>query len=128
MGGIIALQNHRKNVQWWTAGYHQQSNGINGSHTKALTQSCDVQLFTDSKYVLEGYTMWMSGWKSRGWKKSDKKPVLNQELWKQLDEQGRQHNIEWHWVKGHSGHAENERVDQLARLEAEKIKDIYHAK
>jgi len=91
----------------------------------ALTKPCHVELFTDSKYVLEGYTKWMDGWKKRGWKKSNKSPVLNQELWQELDEKADIHIINWHWVKGHSGHEENERVDQLARLEAEKIKGIH---
>jgi ribonuclease HI len=93
---------------------------------KALTKPCDIELFTDSKYVLDGYTKWMEGWKSRNWKKSDKKPVLNKELWMELDAKAETHKIQWHWVKGHSGHDENERVDQLARLEAEKIKDIHY--
>jgi len=92
---------------------------------KALKKSCDVEIFTDSKYVMDGFTKWLDGWKKRGWKKSDRKPVLNKELWVMLDEQANGHSINWYWVKGHSGHAENERVDQLARLEAEKIKDIH---
>lgn len=95
---------------------------------KALKKPCEIDLYTDSKYVLDGYTKWLDGWKARGWKKSDKKPVLNKEYWVILDTQAQEHNIDWHWVKGHSGHKENERVDELARLEAEKIKDIHHAK
>jgi len=91
---------------------------------QALSRACDIELYTDSKYVIDGFTQWLEGWKARNWKKSDKKPVLNQELWMQLDELAQKHQINWHWVKGHSGHDENERVDQLARLEAEKIKSL----
>jgi ribonuclease HI len=81
---------------------------------EALTRDCDVVLTTDSKYVMHGITEWMDGWKSRGWKTAAKKPVKNQDLWQRLDAACQSHNIEWQWVKGHSGHDENERVDQLA--------------
>ena len=83
---------------------------------KAIKRSCPVTLYTDSKYVLQGATEWMDGWKSRGWKTADKKPVKNQDLWVALDEQVNRHTIKWVWVKGHAGHIENERVDELARL------------
>lgn len=82
---------------------------------KAIKRSCAVTLYTDSKYVLQGVTEWMEGWKSRSWKTADKKPVKNQDLWMLLDEQVARHQITWQWVKGHSGHIENERVDELAR-------------
>ena len=88
---------------------------------KAVKRSCNITLYTDSKYVLQGVTEWMDGWKSRGWKTADKKPVKNQDLWMALDEQVNRHHIKWQWVKGHNGHAENERVDELARMA---IKDI----
>ena len=81
---------------------------------KALKEPCHIDLYTDSKYVLEGATKWLVGWKEKGWKKADKKPVLNQELWQELDSLLSQHQVEWHWVKGHAGHPENERVDKLA--------------
>ncbi|MBQ3116826.1 MAG: ribonuclease HI [Alphaproteobacteria bacterium] len=81
---------------------------------KALKEPCHIDLYTDSKYVLEGATKWLVGWKEKGWKKADKKMVLNQELWQELDSLLSQHQIEWHWVKGHAGHPENERVDKLA--------------
>lgn len=81
---------------------------------KALKEPCYIDLYTDSKYVLEGATKWLVGWKEKGWKKADKKPVLNQELWQELDLLLSRHQIEWHWVKGHAGHPENERVDKLA--------------
>ncbi len=82
---------------------------------KAIKRSCPVTLYTDSKYVLQGVTEWMDGWKLRGWKTADKKPVKNQDLWMALDDQVNRHTIKWVWVKGHAGHIENERVDELAR-------------
>lgn len=88
---------------------------------KAMKSACSVTVYTDSKYVLQGVTEWMDGWKSRGWKTADKKPVKNQDLWMSLDEQVNRHAIKWQWVKGHSGHIENERVDELARMA---IKDM----
>lgn len=89
---------------------------------QALSKSCVVDIYTDSKYVLDGFTKWLDGWKARDWKKSDKKPVLNKELWIELDQAALGHKLSWTWVKGHSGHDENERVDDQARLEAETIK------
>ena len=83
---------------------------------RALKRQCQVTLYTDSKYVLQGVTEWMESWKARGWKTADKKPVKNQDLWVLLDEQVSRHSVKFVWVKGHSGHMENERVDELARL------------
>lgn len=128
-GGWAALLRHNRTEKMFSGGQAQTTNNqmelmavIKG--LEALTKPCAVELYTDSKYVLDGYTKWLSGWKSRNWKKSDKKPVLNKELWQQLDANAESHQIDWHWVKGHSGHDENERVDQLARLEAEKMKSL----
>lgn len=73
-----------------------------------------VHVFTDSKYVMQGVTEWMDGWKARGWKTADKKPVKNQDLWEALDSAIRRHTVRFTWVKGHNGHEENERVDKLA--------------
>ena len=81
---------------------------------KALKESCSVDLYTDSKYVLEGATKWLAGWQEKGWRRADKKPVLNVDLWQQLSELLAQHKITWHWVKGHAGNPYNERVDALA--------------
>ena len=82
---------------------------------KALTRPCTVTIYTDSKYVLQGVTEWMDGWKSRGWRTADKKPVKNQDLWEALDKEISRHTVSWQWVKGHAGHPENERADELAR-------------
>ena len=81
----------------------------------ALKARCRIDLYTDSTYVMKGITEWMPAWKARGWKTADKKPVKNDDLWKQLEEAASHHDITWHWVKGHKGHAMNERADQLAR-------------
>jgi ribonuclease HI len=81
---------------------------------QALKRECRVVVTTDSMYVKQGITQWLQGWKRRGWRKADKSPVKNVDLWKQLDELVSCHDVEWRWVKGHAGHAENERADQLA--------------
>ena len=87
---------------------------------KALKKPCRVQLYTDSNYVRDGITKWIHGWRRNGWKTSDKKPVKNAELWQALMDATEPHRIDWHWVKGHAGHPENERADALACAEAEK--------
>lgn len=81
---------------------------------KALNRACQIELHTDSKYVLQGITQWIDGWKKNGWKTAAKKPVKNEDLWRELDLQVAHHNIDWHWVKGHSGNPGNEKADQLA--------------
>ena len=81
---------------------------------KALKEPCAVVLTTDSVYVKNGITTWLPGWKKKGWKTSSKKPVKNVDLWQALDEQNQRHQVDWQWVKGHSGHRENEIADQLA--------------
>jgi ribonuclease HI len=81
---------------------------------KALKEHCQVDLTTDSVYVKNGITTWLEGWKKKGWKTASRKPVKNVDLWQALDEQNQRHDVEWHWVKGHSGHRENEMADQLA--------------
>ena len=81
---------------------------------EALQRPCKVALFTDSTYVKDGVTKWIKGWKRNGWKTADKKPVKNVELWQALEAATRRHTINWHWVKGHAGHAGNERADALA--------------
>lgn len=82
---------------------------------RALNRKCMVHIYTDSQYVKNGMTSWIFGWKKNGWKTADKKPVKNADLWQELDQLCRNHTIEWHWVKGHAGHPENERADALAR-------------
>jgi ribonuclease HI len=86
---------------------------------QALKRPCSVDLHTDSVYVRDGITKWVHGWQRNGWRTSDKKPVKNEELWRELLEAVASHRIRWHWVKGHSGHPENDRVDALACAEAD---------
>ena len=89
----------------------------------ALKESCLVNLHTDSQYVKGGITGWIEGWKRNGWKTSAKKPVKNEELWRALEQARDRHNVSWHWVKGHAGHPDNERADELARQGMEPYKN-----
>jgi ribonuclease HI len=82
---------------------------------KTLKRSCQVEFYTDSEYLRKGITEWINNWKQRGWKTAAKKPVKNQDLWQALDAAIQKHQINWHWVRGHAGQRENERVDELAR-------------
>jgi ribonuclease HI len=88
---------------------------------RALTKPCNVILTTDSQYVRQGITEWIDNWKRRGWKTAAKKPVKNAELWQQLDAEAARHDIDWRWVKGHSGHRENEIADELANKGIEEL-------
>lgn len=82
----------------------------------ALKRACAVDLYTDSTYVRSGITEWLEGWKRKNWRTAAKKPVKNADLWQALDEARLRHDVSWHWVKGHAGHPENERADELARM------------
>jgi len=86
---------------------------------QALRRPCEVNLYSDSKYVIDGITKWIFGWQKKGWVNAQKKPVMNEDLWREMLEATRPHRITWHWVRGHSGHPENERVDRLASAAAE---------
>jgi len=90
---------------------------------RALKRSCIIDLYTDSQYVRGGITGWIHGWKKNGWKTANRKPVKNSELWRELDEEMKHHNVEWHWVKGHAGVPENEKADELARKGMEPFKN-----
>jgi len=90
---------------------------------EALKRPCRVRLHTDSTYLRDGITKWIHAWKAKGWKTADKKPVKNVDLWQRLERAIETHDVHWHWVKGHSGHAENERADELARLAIRQMKD-----
>lgn len=85
------------------------------SGLEALKRPARVRIVTDSQYVMKGVTEWLAGWKRRGWKTADRQPVKNVDLWQRLEKALAPHQVEWEWVRGHSGHPENERVDQLAR-------------
>jgi ribonuclease HI len=92
------------------------------SALESLREACEVTLFTDSKYVMHGLTEWLPGWKARGWRTADKKPVKNQDLWERLDTAVQRHQVDWLWVKGHAGDPGNEAADQLANEGIEEMK------
>lgn len=89
---------------------------------RALKEPCAVTLTTDSVYVRDGITKWLANWKAKNWKTAARKPVKNEDLWRALDEQNQRHQVRWHWVKGHSGHRENEIADQLANRGIDEMK------
>lgn len=115
-GALMRFGNHEKEIY----GYEEETTNNRMELMAAirsleiLSRECSIVLTTDSQYVRQGITEWMEGWKKRGWKTAAKKPVKNKDLWQRLDEAVKQHNVEWKWVKGHSGHAGNERADDLA--------------
>jgi len=126
-GGWASLLRYRDKEKELSGGELQTTNNrmeltavING--LKHLKEPCIVHLSTDSKYVMDGVTQYLENWIQNGWKKSNKKPVLNTDLWQELVAELARHQINWHWVKGHAGHPENERVDALACLERDKFK------
>lgn len=94
---------------------------------KALKRACQVTLTTDSEYVRKGITEWIHGWKKKGWRTASKQPVKNADLWQALDEAASQHQVQWRWVKGHSGHPENELCDQLANEAIEEMMRLRRA-
>jgi ribonuclease HI len=89
---------------------------------RALKEGCEVEVVTDSEYLKNGITTWIHGWKRKGWMTAAKKPVVNQDLWKDLDEQVSRHKTEWSWTKGHASHADNNRCDELAQMAAREQK------
>jgi len=94
---------------------------------RALKEPCEAELFTDSEYLRDGITSWVASWKARNWRTADRKPVKNEDLWRQLDEICSRHKVQWHWLKGHAGHSDNERCDELARAEIAKLRKQYTA-
>lgn len=91
---------------------------------EAIKGSCQVELYTDSKYVLQGITEWMVNWKKNNWKTAAKKPVKNVDLWQLLDQESTRHQINWHWVKGHDGNPGNEKADELANLGIDRLGNL----
>ncbi|WP_107851372.1 ribonuclease HI [Oceanimonas marisflavi] len=116
-GAVLIYKQHRKEL---SGGYRLTTNNrmelmaaIKGLET--LSHDCEVELTTDSQYVRQGITQWIKGWKRNNWRTAAKTPVKNADLWQQLDELCQRHKVQWHWVRGHTGHPENERCDDLAR-------------
>ncbi|MCT6701308.1 ribonuclease HI [Rheinheimera sp. 4Y26] len=121
-GVVLKYQQHLKEL---SGGFIQTTNNrmelmaaIVG--LESLKEPCHVVLTTDSQYVRLGITQWLKNWKRNNWRTSQKEPVKNQDLWQRLDAASLKHQVEWHWVKGHAGHPENERCDELARVAANK--------
>lgn len=122
-GGYGAILRYREREKTFSEGYNLTTNNRMELMAaivalEALKEQCEVILSTDSQYVRQGITQWIHNWKKRGWKTADKKPVKNVDLWKRLDTALGPHQIKWEWVKGHAGHPENERCDELARAAA----------
>ena len=120
-GALLIYKGHKKTL---SQGYKLTTNNrmemlavIKG--LESLKEACQLDITTDSNYVKDGITKWIKNWKRNGWKTAAKQPVKNADLWQRLDKEVERHQIEWHWVKGHSGHPENELVDDLARAAAE---------
>ena len=115
-GAIMKYGNHVKELNGYSSKTTNNIMEITAviEALKSLTRPCAIILTTDSNYVKDGITQWIHNWKKKGWKTANKKPVKNKECWLQLDVEVQRHQIEWKWVKGHSGHPENERADELA--------------
>ena len=116
-GAILAYNGTRKELSGGEAETTNNRMELTGAimALESIKRPCKVEMHVDSAYVKDGITKWIHGWKRNGWKTADKKPVKNVELWQRLDKALAAHDISWHWVKGHAGHAENERADELAR-------------
>jgi ribonuclease HI len=114
-GGVPATTNNRMELQAAIESFG------------ALKEACEIDFYTDSEYVKNGISSWLQNWKRNGWKTKSKKAVKNEDLWRALDLQTSKHKVKWHWLKGHAGHAGNERCDQLATAEIAKIKKAFSA-
>ena len=123
-GAILSFGDHEKELMGGEA--HTTNNRMELmaaiAALEGLKRPCTVDLHTDSQYLREGISKWIHGWKKNGWRTADKKPVKNVELWRRLDAAGAPHEVHWAWVKGHSGHAENDRADALARAEIARLR------
>jgi ribonuclease HI len=129
-GGWAAVLRHNRHIREIAGGDPATTNNRMELQAaiaalRALKEPCEVDLFTDSEYLREGITSWIQGWKARGWRTAEKKPVKNDDLWRRLDELAAQHRVTWHWLKGHAGHPDNERCDALARAEAHKLRQKF---
>ena len=122
-GAILISGGHRKDI--WGGEILTTNNRMELMAAiqalELLKKPCEVELHTDSRYVLQGITEWLRGWKARGWKTADKKPVKNEDLWWRLDEARLRHDVKWKWVKGHAGHELNEHADALANRGVEEV-------
>ena len=116
-GAILIWNGHRKEISGGEAATTNNRMELMAAilALEALQEGSNVEIHTDSEYVQKGISTWIHGWKRKGWRTASGSPVKNTELWKRLDAAQSRHRVEWHWVRGHAGHAENERADELAR-------------
>ncbi|MEQ8747201.1 ribonuclease HI [Pyruvatibacter sp.] len=116
-GAILIAGNNEREISGGEAGTTNNRMELMAAimALETMTRSVEVHLHTDSTYVRDGITKWIHGWKKNGWRTAAKKPVKNADLWQRLEEAAERHTVEWHWVKGHSGHPLNDRADELAR-------------
>jgi len=123
-GAILRWRGHEKELNGGEAQTTNNRMELLAAITalETLSRAMAIDLYTDSTYVRDGITKWMKSWKARGWRTADKKPVKNRDLWERLDAANQRHDIAWHWVKGHAGHPENERADELAREGIETVR------
>ncbi|MEW5964304.1 MAG: ribonuclease HI [Pseudomonadota bacterium] len=123
-GAVMMSGSHRKEINGGEADTTNNRMELMAAimALEVLKRPSSVELHTDSAYLKNGITAWIYGWKRNGWRTSDKKPVKNADLWQRLDAARQRHEIEWHWVKGHAGHPENERADELARAGLESFR------
>jgi len=122
-GAVLISGGHRKEIsggEAWTTNNRMELTAAIAA-LEALKKPSRVDLHTDSQYVRNGISTWIHNWKKRGWRTADRKPVLNAELWQQLDQARLRHEVHWHWVRGHAGEVENERADELAREGIRKV-------
>ena len=124
LGGDPGLEGQAPRAVRRRAADHQQPHGADGGDRRLGDAEAAEpgRLFTDSQYLRKGITEWIDAWRKRGWRTADKKPVKNQDLWERLDAARRTHEVDWHWLKGHAGHADNERCDELARDEIRRLR------
>ena len=116
-GAILAFGSHRKELKGGEPHTTNNRMELMGAIAalEALNRPCTVELHTDSQYLRLGITQWLAGWKRNGWRTASRQPVKNEDLWRRLDAVAQRHRVDWRWVKGHAGHDENERADELAR-------------
>ena len=129
-GGWAALLNYSQHIRELSGGVAATTNNRMELQAaiealSALKEPCEVEFYTDSEYVKNGVSAWLSNWKRNGWRTKSKKPVKNDDLWRALDSHVSKHQVKWHWLKGHAGHAGNERCDQLATAEIAKVKKAF---
>ena len=125
-GWAAVLRFNEQKKEMWASEKHTTNNRMELTAAieglKVLKEECEVEVVTDSEYVKNGITQWITAWKKRGWMTSQKKPVVNRDLWEELDEQAARHQMKWSWTKGHASHEDNNRADELASLAAKEQK------